>query len=54
MEGLSGKARSKDGKVYLHQLDAYIYDRVTELSGDRQHPAITRPTSIRSFALARP
>ena len=54
VEGLSGKAKSDDGKVYLHRLDAYLYDRVTELSADRQHPAITRPTSIRSFALARP
>ena len=54
MDGLSGKAASKDGKVYLHQLDAYIYDQVKDMSSDQQHPAITRPTSIRSFALARP
>jgi WD40 repeat protein len=52
IEGLRGKAASKDGLVYLHQLDAYVIDRVKELSADRQHPAIARPTSVRSFPLS--
>jgi uncharacterized caspase-like protein len=53
-EGLMGQAKSADGLVYLRQLDAFVYDRVKELSRDRQHPVITRPPSIRSFPLARP
>jgi hypothetical protein len=55
VEGLSGKAaRSSDGAVYLHHLDAYVTDRVKALSKGRQHPVTSKPSTIRSFPLARP
>ena len=55
VEGLSGAADfNKDGSVYLNELDTYVSDRVKELSKGQQHPVTARPTSIRSFPLARP
>jgi uncharacterized caspase-like protein len=55
MEGLSGKAGvNKKGEVHLSALDQYVFDRVTELSKDLQHPSMGRPPFIYSFALARP
>ena len=54
VEGLSGKAdTNKDGAVYLNELDSYISDRVKELTRGKQHPVTAKPTSIRSFPLAR-
>ena len=53
VEGLRGKAANSDGVVYLHQLDAWVTDRVRALSKGQQHPVTTRPTSIRSFPLTR-
>jgi hypothetical protein len=44
----------KDGQVYLHHLDSYVYEKVVELSRDEQHPVVGRPTSVRTFALAKP
>ena len=53
-EGLTGKAdANKDGTVYLNELDAYLTDRVKELTRGQQHPVTAKPTSIRSFPLAR-
>jgi hypothetical protein len=40
--------------VYLNELDAYVTDRVKELTKGQQHPVTAKPTSIRSFPLARP
>jgi uncharacterized caspase-like protein len=55
VEGLSGKAeRSKDGAVYLHRLEAYVTDRVKELTRGKQHPVTAKPTSVRPFPLTRP
>jgi WD40 repeat protein len=55
MEGLSGKADyNKDGAVYLNELDAYVTDRVKELSKGLQHPVTAKPASIRSFPLSKP
>ncbi len=55
VEGLSGKAaRTAEGVVYLHQLDAYVTDRVKELTKGRQHPVTAKPTSVRAFPLAKP
>lgn len=55
VEGLSGKsAKSGDGAVYLHHLDAYITDRVKELTGGRQHPTTAKPSTVRSFPISRP
>jgi hypothetical protein len=55
VEGLSGAADyNKDGSVYLHELDTYVTDRVKGLTKGKQHPVAERPTSVRSFPLARP
>jgi hypothetical protein len=54
VEGLAGKADANgDGTVYLNELDAYAARRVTQLSEGQQNPVTARPTSIRSFLLAR-
>jgi WD40 repeat protein len=54
-EGIAGKADlNKDGVVYLNELDTYVTDRVKELTQGQQHPVTSKPTSIRSFPLARP
>ena len=53
-EGLSGKADSnRDGAVYLNELDNYTTDRVKELTKGQQHPVTAKPTTIRSFPLAK-
>jgi WD40 repeat protein len=54
VEALSGKAANKEGVVYLTDLDAYVTERVKELTKGRQHPVTAKPTSVRSFPLARP
>lgn len=55
IEGLSGKADyDKDGFIHLTELDLYIGNRVVSLSKDLQHPVVAKPTTIRSFALAKP
>jgi uncharacterized caspase-like protein len=56
IEGLSGKAdrSKKDKMIYLGHLETYVYDTVVELSKDEQHPVVGRPTSVRTFALAKP
>lgn len=54
VEALSGKAANKDGVVYLTALDAYVTERVKELTKGRQHPVTAKPTSIRSFPLTKP
>ncbi len=53
-EGLSGKAANKEGVVYLHKLDAYVTDRVKELSKGPQHPVTAKPATLRSFPLSKP
>ena len=40
--------------VYLHRLDAYVTDRVKELTKGRQHPVTAKPATLRSFPLAKP
>jgi hypothetical protein len=55
LEGLSGKADyNKDGVVQLTELNLYVENQVAVWSKDRQHPAIGKPATIPSFALARP
>jgi WD40 repeat protein len=54
VEALSGKAANREGVVYLTGLDAYVTDRVKELTKGRQHPVTAKPTSVRSFPLAKP
>jgi WD40 repeat protein len=54
-EGLAGQADlNKDGVVYLNELDAYVTERVKALTRGQQHPVTAKPTSIRSFPLAKP
>jgi WD40 repeat protein len=55
MEGLAGKGEKnrRDGRVYLHDLEHYVIDRVIEMSRDEQHPTSARPT-MRPFALSKP
>ena len=54
-EGLSGQADyNKDGLVYLTELDAYLVNRVKELSNDHQHPVTAKPASVVPFVLSRP
>ena len=53
-EGLSGKADlNNDGLVYLRELDAYVVNRVKDLSNDSQHPTTAWPPGVRSFPLSR-
>jgi hypothetical protein len=55
VERLSGAADyNKDGSFYLNELDEYVTNRVKELTNGQQHPVTAKPTSIRSFPLARP
>lgn len=54
VEGLSGKAANKEGVVYLAALDAYVTERVKELTKGQQHPVTEKRTSIRSFPLTKP
>lgn len=55
IEGLSGKApvHPRDGLVYLHHLHAYVFDRVTEWSEDRQHPFLSLPSIVQSFPIGK-
>jgi hypothetical protein len=46
--------QDKDGVVYLNEQDKYVTDRVEELTRGKQHPVTAKPTSIRSYPLARP
>jgi hypothetical protein len=40
--------------VYLTEADAYLCDRVKELTQGQQHPVTTKPATIRSFPLGKP
>jgi len=55
IEGLQGSADyDRDGTVYLNELDLYVTERVKALTGGKQHPVTQKPTTIRSFPLAKP
>jgi WD40 repeat protein len=54
-EGLSGRADlNHDGSVYLNELDNYLFERVKELSRDRQHAVTAKPASVVPFVLSKP
>ncbi len=54
-EGLSGQADyNKDGLVNLTELEAYLVNRVKELSNDHQHPVTAMPASVVPFVVSRP
>ncbi|MDP6356576.1 MAG: caspase family protein, partial [Planctomycetota bacterium] len=43
---------NKDGVVYLNELDAYVAERVKELTDGAQHPTTQKPSTVRSFPIA--
>ena len=54
VEGLTGSADfNQDTAIYLNELDAYVTERVKELTRGRQHPYTAKPGTIRSFPLTR-
>jgi uncharacterized caspase-like protein len=54
-EALEGRADyNQDRTIHLNELDLYVADRVEKLTQDRQHPVTQKPTTIRSFPLAKP
>jgi len=56
IDGLGGKAdvSRKDGQIYLHHLASFVIESVQDSSKDEQHPVMSVPMSVRSFALAKP
>ena len=53
-DGLAGKADyDHDGQVYSNELDTYLFQRVKELSKDRQHPTTAKPASVIPFVLSK-
>ncbi len=55
LEGLSGQAKkTTDGAVYLTALDAYVVERVRELSKGQQHPVTSKPTTVRDIPVSKP
>lgn len=53
-EALQGKADiNKDGFIYLHDVNGYTLHRVLALSGNRQTPVMSKPRTVRSFALGK-
>ncbi len=54
VEGIAqGKAALlKTGSITLSELDAYVADRVKELTGGRQHPVMAKPATITNFPIA--
>jgi WD40 repeat protein len=54
VEGLHGRADyNKDRIIHIHEVDAYAFFRVRQLSGGQQNPVTGRPPNIRSFPLAK-
>jgi hypothetical protein len=39
--------------LYTHHLQAFVFDRVSEQSGDRQHPFLSLPWVVQSFPVAK-
>ncbi|MCI0463352.1 MAG: caspase family protein [Gemmataceae bacterium] len=54
VEALGGKADfNRDRIIHIHELDAYAFLRVRQLSRGQQNPVTGRPPTIRSFPLGR-
>lgn len=53
IEGLETGAAdySRDGIIYLHELDAYISERVKTLTNGKQHPTTQKPVTISRFPI---
>ncbi|RMD94422.1 MAG: hypothetical protein D6811_02860, partial [Alphaproteobacteria bacterium] len=53
VEGLRGKADFRHlGRITVNMLDLYISERVKELTGGRQTPTTTKPSTIPDFPVA--
>ena len=53
MEGLGGKADLlHKGTITTATLDAFLTDRVKDLTSDRQHPVMNRPKTVPDFPIA--
>lgn len=52
LEGLSGRARGPGGKITVKTLDAYVCERVKELTGGQQSPATVYPPNVPDFPVA--
>jgi len=53
VEGLSGKADLMGkGKITVNMLDAWLAERVKELTGGKQTPTTTKPSTVPDFPLA--
>ncbi|MGB3155141.1 MAG: caspase family protein, partial [Chitinophagaceae bacterium] len=53
IEGLSGKAViNGKNKITVKSLDAYISERVKELTKGKQHPTSVTPTNVPDFPIA--
>jgi hypothetical protein len=52
-EAISRKAgvpcNYRDKYVYVHHLYSYAFDRVKDLSNDKQHPSLNQPDTVESF-----
>ena len=42
----------KDNTVFLRELDAYVYNRVKELTYERQNPTTQKPSTISGLPIA--
>jgi len=55
VEALGGYADyNRDKTIYLSELELYVPERVKQLTKGQQHPVMQKPTTIRSFPLAKP
>jgi WD40 repeat protein len=53
VEGINGKADLMGkGKITVNMLDAYIAERVKELTGGKQTPTTTKPNTVPDFPIA--
>jgi len=53
VEGLQGKAAPLGrGKITVNMLDAFIAERVKELTKGRQTPVTTKPVTVPDFPVA--
>jgi hypothetical protein len=53
LQGGQGVPRHpRTGRLYLHHLQAFVFDRVSDESEDRQHPFLSLPWVVESFPVA--
>ena len=53
IEGLNGKAViNGKNKITIKSLDAYVSERVKEITGGRQHPTSVSPPNVSDFPIA--